>query len=80
MLHASAGHAVQIRDLATRIVAASGRNLRIEHDLAGPTIRTSFALDNQRAKRTLGWEPEISFDDGIRRTIDWWRGAFGRAS
>jgi GDP-L-fucose synthase len=73
MLHASAGHAFQIKDVVNRIVRASGRELRIEHDLAGPTIKTSFALDNRRARAMLGWQPQVSFDDGVRRTIDWWR-------
>jgi GDP-L-fucose synthase len=79
MLHASAGYAIRIKDLVGRIVAASGRNLRIEHDLNGPTIATSFALDNRRAKQVLDWEPQVSFDDGVRRTVDWWRGAMGGA-
>jgi len=77
MLHASAGHAVRIKDLVARIVAASGRNLRIEHDPAGPTIKTSFALDNRRALEVLGWKPEVSFDEGVHRTVQWWKRAFG---
>jgi nucleoside-diphosphate-sugar epimerase len=51
--------------------------LRIEHDLNGPTIATSFALDNRRAKQVLGWQPQVSFDDGVRRTLGWWRSAMG---
>jgi GDP-L-fucose synthase len=77
MLHASAGQSIRIKDLVARIVAASGRDLRIEHDPAGPTIRTSFALDNRRAHDLLGWQPQVSFDDGVRRTIAWWRAAYG---
>lgn len=77
MLHASAGHAITVKDLVARIVAASGRALRIEHDPAGPTIRTSFALDNRRALEVLGWKPEVSFDEGVRRTVQWWKQAFG---
>jgi len=76
MLHASAGRAVAVKDLVARIVAASGRTLRIEHDPAGPTIKTSFSLDNSRAFDRLGWKPEVSFDDGVRRTVEWWREAF----
>jgi GDP-L-fucose synthase len=76
MLHASAGRAIQIKDLVARIVAASGRELRVEHDLAGPTIKTSFALDNRRALEVLGWKPEIPFDEGVRRTIQWWKNTF----
>ncbi|MBS0546234.1 MAG: NAD-dependent epimerase/dehydratase family protein [Proteobacteria bacterium] len=77
MLHASAGQAIRIKDLVARIVAASGRDLRIEHDLAGPTIRTSFSLDNRRAFEVLRWKPEVSFEEGVRRTVQWWKQAFG---
>jgi GDP-L-fucose synthase len=80
MLHASAGHAIRIKDLVARIVAASGRALSIGHDLAGPTIKTSFALDNRLARERLGWEPRVPFDDALRRTIDWWRTAHGGGS
>jgi nucleoside-diphosphate-sugar epimerase len=77
MLHASAGEAIAVRDLVARIVAASGRDLRIEYDPKGPTIKTSFALDNSRAREVLGWQPQVPLDEGIRRTIGWWRATYG---
>jgi GDP-L-fucose synthase len=80
MLHASAGHALQVKELVARIVRASGRALRIEHDPAGPTIRTSFSLDNRRARQLLDWQPEVSVDEGVRRTVEWWRSTYGRAN
>lgn len=27
--------------------------------------------DNQLAREVLGWQPEISLDEGLRLTIDW---------
>ncbi len=67
------GKAVSIRELVNRIVAASGKKLVIEHDLSQPTIKTSLFLDCGLAKRELGWEPKVGLDDGIKRTLDWWR-------
>ena len=52
------------------------RALRIEHDPAGPTTKTSFALDNRRALDVLGWKPEVSFDEGVCRTVQWWKKTF----
>jgi nucleoside-diphosphate-sugar epimerase len=68
-----AGRAVTIKDLVRKVVAASGRDLRIEHDLSQPSIPTSVCLDCGKARRELGWEPKVGLDEGIRRTIAWWR-------
>ncbi len=67
------GKAVSIKDLVNKIVSASGKKLAIEHDLTQPTIKTSLFLDCSLAKQELGWEPEVALDNGIARTIDWWR-------
>ncbi len=29
--------------------------------------------DITRAKQVLGWEPKVDFDDGMRRTIAWFK-------
>jgi len=31
-----------------------------------------YALDSSKIRRELGWRPEVSFEDGICRTIDWY--------
>ena len=31
-----------------------------------------YSIDASKIKRELGWEPEVSFDEGIRRTVDWY--------
>ncbi len=67
------GEAVTIRDLVAKIVAASGRDLAIEHDLSQPTIPTSLFVDCARARAEIGWERKIPLDEGIAQTIAWWR-------
>lgn len=32
-----------------------------------------YALDSSKIRRELGWGPPLSFEDGIRRTIEWYR-------
>lgn len=67
------GKAIAIRDLVKKIINASGKKLEIEYDLSQPTIKTSLFLDCELANNELGWEPKINLDDGIVRTINWWR-------
>jgi len=70
---AGAGEAVRIRDLVQRIIDASGRALEIEFDTTRPTIPTTITLGFDKAAAAYGWSPRIGLDDGIRRTIAWWR-------
>lgn len=67
------GAALPVIDIARRIVRATGRELAIETDPAKPSIPVTIALDCAKAKAELGWAPQVALDDGIARTIDWWR-------
>jgi len=67
------GSAVSIKTLVEKIISASGKNLKIEHDLSQPTIKTSLSLNCEKAKKELGWSPSINLDEGIVKTIAWWR-------
>lgn len=40
-------------------------------DRPGQVFR--HTADAAKAKRLLGWEPKVTFVDGLRRTIDWYR-------
>jgi dTDP-glucose 4,6-dehydratase len=31
-----------------------------------------YAIDANKIQRELGWEPQVSFDEGIRRTVNWY--------
>lgn len=73
LFNVGAGAAVTIGDLVKKIVAGSGRDLRIEHDLSQPTIKTTLFLDCSKAAKVLGWTPATSLEAGIGKTIDWWR-------
>jgi dTDP-glucose 4,6-dehydratase len=34
--------------------------------------------DITRARTLLGWEPRVDVDEGLQKTIDWFRTALGR--
>jgi GDP-L-fucose synthase len=72
LYHCGYGEIIRVRDLVRKIVAASGRDLAIEHDLNQPTIKTSLFLDSTKAERELGWRRKTSLGEGIRRTLAWW--------
>lgn len=45
---------------------------KIEHDLTKPQGVTSRAADISKSKAVLGWHPKTSYEDGFRKTIDWY--------
>jgi dTDP-glucose 4,6-dehydratase len=62
-----------IRQLAERIIALTGSRSRIVSrplPVDDPKVRQP---DITRARRILGWEPKIALDDGLRRTIEYFR-------
>lgn len=67
------GSATPIRALVEKVIAASGRELAIEHDLSKPSIKTTVALDCAKALRAYGWKPRTSLEEGIRKTLEWHR-------
>lgn len=68
-----AGEAIPVGDVAERIVKASGRELRVICDPSKPSIPVTIALDCGRAREELGWRPDVTLEDGIVRTLAWWR-------
>ena len=38
-----------------------------------PGEDTRYSLDSTKIRRELGWEPKISFDEGIKKTIEWYQ-------
>ncbi len=39
-------------------------------DRAGHDFR--YAIDSSKLQRELGWQPEVTFDEGFEKTVDWY--------
>lgn len=62
-----------IRQFAEEIIRITGTTAKIEHrplPVDDPKVRQP---DITLARKTLGWEPKIQFEEGITRTIDFFR-------
>ena len=55
------------------IIRLSGKTLEVEYDLSKPTGSPRRCADISKARSMLGYEPKVSLEEGIRRTMDWYR-------
>ena len=66
---------VSIGDIAKKIISLTGKNAEIITDLSRVRPQDSEVerlwCDNTKAKELLKWEPKMSLDDGLKRTIGW---------
>jgi len=69
---------VSLRELADRLVAAAGRGryrvVPFPADRADIDIGDYYA-DFTRIRKELGWRPRVPLDEGLARTVAWYREA-----
>jgi len=64
---------IKIKEAAEKIFEYTGfRPRNMLFDTSKPEGVFSRAADISKAKRILDWEPKVSFDDGLKRTVDWY--------
>jgi GDP-L-fucose synthase len=66
------GREVRISELATLLAKLLGWQGRFVYDTSKPNGQPRRALDVSRARELLGWSARTSFEDGLKKTIDWW--------
>lgn len=67
---------VTVLDLVNRILTAMNSELRpVIENSASHEIPHQY-LSADKARTMLGWAPQFTLDEGLRRTIDWYRGYF----
>ena len=66
------GHEITIRELVELIVRLTRFEGEIRWDATKPDGQPRRALDTSRAHERFGFKARVGFDDGLRRTIDWY--------
>jgi dTDP-glucose 4,6-dehydratase len=61
-------------EVVGRILELTGRDQSlIEHVTDRPGHDRRYSLSSERLRSELGWEPQVRFADGLRRTVEWYR-------
>jgi GDP-D-mannose 3', 5'-epimerase len=61
---------ISVNELAALIAKIAGINIAKRH-VPGPQGVRGRNSDNSRLKQVLGWEPEISLEEGLTQTYEW---------
>lgn len=67
------GSTLPVNDVVQIIIRASGKHLGFANDISINSAPTQPALNCQKAKSVLGWEPKINLEDGLRMTMEWYK-------
>lgn len=67
------GNEIAIKDLVNLIARLTGFTGKIIWDASKPNGQPRRGLDTSRAWEYFGFRAQMSFEDGLRKTIDWFR-------
>jgi GDP-L-fucose synthase len=67
------GKEISIKDLVEMIARLTGFDGEIKWDTTKPDGQPRRCLDVSRAKREFGFEAEMGFEEGLSRTISWYK-------
>lgn len=68
------GHeSISINGLIHKLEEIIGKPAVIEHQPVVKADMLANLADISKARRMLDWEPEVSLDEGLRRTVAWYR-------
>lgn len=62
---------VTINELVDLVAAIAGKRVYKRHDLTKPQGVRGRNSDNSRLRTVLGWEPQITLEEGLARTYAW---------
>jgi len=65
-------HPYQVVELVQLIEKLLGRSAQIEFEEAHPADVLATWADIHKAEKLLGWRPQVSLEEGISRTVEWY--------
>ena len=69
---------ITVLEVAKEIRVNVGEHVRIEFVPKRPGDFAGKEVSADKANRELGWNPSVNFEDGLRWTVDWFRGKWGK--
>jgi GDP-L-fucose synthase len=74
------GREISMKELAALIVQESGFKGRLEWDVSKPNGQPRRCVSTDRAERLFGFKAGTPFEEGLRRTIEWYESHIRQSS
>jgi GDP-L-fucose synthase len=72
-INLGAGFEISIKDLVELIAKLTGFKGKIVWDNTKPDGQPRRCLDTQKAEKEFGFKAETSFEEGLKKTIEWYK-------
>lgn len=76
VINIASGKEMSIKNLISKITDIMNCKKPIIYDKPRPGDVRRFVGSNSLAKKLINYEPKVGFDEGLRRTIDWYRNLY----
>lgn len=76
-INIGSGLEISITDLIQKIISATGREVKVVQEERRLRPEKSevrrLCADNSKARKLIGWEPQVSLETGLKKTVEWIR-------
>ena len=67
------GTSYSVKQVVQEIIKISGKDIKIKFDTTKPSINTKLALLSNKAENDLSWRPLNTLQQGIEKTLSWYK-------
>ncbi len=67
------GYEISIKDLTEMVIRMTGFEGQLTWDTSKPNGQPRRGLDTSRAYERFGWKAQMPFEEGMKRTIEWFK-------
>jgi UDP-glucose 4-epimerase len=64
---------ISTNEVFRKVAAEMGANIEEKHSAERPGEQVTSSLDYSKAQQILGWEPQVNFDEGVKRVVAWYK-------
>jgi UDP-glucose 4-epimerase len=75
LVNVGSGSEISVNELYAKLAQLTGSRFEPVYGAARPGELQRIVVDPSKAGRELGWEPRTSLDEGLARTVAWFRAA-----